>query len=141
MKYGYDEGEVCGRKDCKGVIELRESDRSCSCHIHPPCSACTAEREWCPECGYERKDDFVMNGYLVNHKKTEEAFRCWEPRKLDNTKIDWRNEHHTHFTMKKVGVYPEGTSIEDVRKAVDGTFGGRFDHFGNGTFTFISYTD
>lgn len=54
----------------------------------------------------------------------------WEPRPLDATKVDWHK-----------GVYPEGTGIEEVRKLVDGTFGGRFEHFGGGKFKFIAYTD
>lgn len=141
MKYGCDEGEICGRNGCTAVIELKESDRSCSCHINPPCSACTEAREWCPECGYERKDDFVMNGYVVNQNKTKDVFRCWEPRKLDDTKIDWHSKSHTSSSMIKEGVYPEGTSMAEVRKLVDGTFGGRFERFGAGKFTFIAYTD
>jgi hypothetical protein len=31
--------------------------------------------------------------------------------------------------------------MEDVRKEVDGTFGGRFEYFEDGKFKFIAYTD
>jgi hypothetical protein len=141
MEYGYGEGEVCKRKGCKGVLAVHPVE-GCSCHIHPPCGACTEPAEYCPECGYERKDDFVMNGFVVSPNKETGVFRSWEPRPLDNTKIDWRHEHHTHFTMKKVGVCPEGTTTADILKAVgEGTFGGRFEQFGGGRFTYIAYTD
>lgn len=43
--------------------------------------------------------------------------------------------------MIKEGVYPDGTTIQEVRKVVDGTFGGGFESFRNGKFKFIAYTD
>lgn len=98
-------------------------------------------REFCPECGYERKDDYVMNDFIVSPNKQDDTFRSWEPRPLDNTKIDWRSKGHTHFTMIKEGVYPEGTTKEEVEKEVRGTFGGRFEYFDNGKFKYIAQTD
>jgi hypothetical protein len=43
--------------------------------------------------------------------------------------------------MIKRGTYPPGMTQEEVRKQVDGSFGGRFTEFGNGRFEFIAYTD
>jgi hypothetical protein len=43
--------------------------------------------------------------------------------------------------MIREGVYPDGTSQEQVRELVKGTFGGRFESFGGGKFRFIAYTD
>lgn len=64
---------------------------------------------------------------------------------LDDTKVSWRNRSHSSCSMIKEGVYPQsGDPAADramVRKEVDGTFGGRFEHFGNGKFKFIAYTD
>lgn len=73
MAYGYTEGDVCGRDGCCGVIAIRPSE-NCSCHISPPCSSCTAAREYCPECGHvvEEGEDDVMNDFVV-----------------DLTEIDW----------------------------------------------------
>jgi len=51
------EGEVCGRRGCTGVIRFRESDAQCSCHINPPCSACTDKVLECPECEITSEDD------------------------------------------------------------------------------------
>jgi hypothetical protein len=39
------------------------------------------------------------------------------------------------------GVYPLGTTREEVVALVKGTFGGRFETFGNGKFRYVAYTD
>lgn len=72
---------------------------------------------------------------------THGATEAWEPRPLDPTKIDWYSKSHTNSSMIKEGVYPEGVTQQQVREAVSGTFGGRFEHFGNGRFKYIAYTD
>jgi len=197
LKYGMEEREICNRNSCKGIIATHPVE-NCSCHICPPCGECTSPRNFCPECGWEEKDD-VINDYVVNindidnillaevlnyikdqskqfrqcaghhaeHNRGAEAvairaaeilerietdirsannsatniYKMFTPRPLDPTKIDYRNYSHTHFSMIKEGVYPEGTTMEEVRKVVEGTFGGRFEYFGNGKFKYIAYTD
>jgi hypothetical protein len=64
-----------------------------------------------------------------------------KPRPLDPTKIDYRIHMHTNSSQRVEGVYPEGTTPDQVRALVDGTFGGRFNRFGDGRFEFIAYTD
>ena len=39
------------------------------------------------------------------------------------------------------GVYPPGTTQEEVISKVQGTFGGRLKRFGGGRFLYIAYTD
>lgn len=56
-------------------------------------------------------------------------------------RVQFRCESHSSSSMIKEGTYPEGMSQEEVRKQVDGTFGGRFESFGGGKFRFIAYTD
>lgn len=131
-----EEGDMCREKGCGGRLVYPQAE-NCSCHISPPCSACTSVRLTCPECGWE--DDSPEETYISVAPGLTMAER--RPRPLDPTKIDWRNKMHTHFSMIKEGVYPEGATIEDVRKVVSGTFGGRFEQFGNGRFKFIAYTD
>ncbi|MDH3326888.1 MAG: hypothetical protein OEM38_09255 [Gammaproteobacteria bacterium] len=133
---------VSGRVDllvscgfCEGEIETRAVE-NCSCHISPPCSACTEPRNFCPECGWEEADEPIEEP-----KYTCKPYESPKPSPMDNTKIDWRYKPHTHFTMIKYGVYPEGTTMAEVKKEVDGTFGGRFNYFGGGKFEFIAYTD
>lgn len=43
--------------------------------------------------------------------------------------------------MRKTGVYPAGTTQAEVEAVVAGTFGGRFESFGDGKFDYIAYTD
>ena len=143
--FGYAEGDVCNRYEfvgpyCKGVIQTHPSE-GCSCHINPPCSSCTAPRNFCPVCEWEEKNDMPFNDHIVNVDPKTGVFKHYEWRKLDNSKIDWHSKEHTSSSMIKEGVYPAGTTQDEVRKLVDGTFGGRFEHFGKGHFKFIAYTD
>ena len=137
---GMTEGDVCNRNFCKGIIG-RHPSYNCSCHINPPCGSCTSPRGYCITCGWEEADDEIINDYVVNVNKDTGNYRMWYPRPLDTSKIDWRSKEHTHFSMIKEGCYPEGTTMEQVRKVVDGTFGGRFLSFDNGNFEFVAYTD
>lgn len=139
MQIGYTEGDTCGRDGCAGVIET-DPPENCSCHISPPCASCTAPRSFCPECDWQEKDDplvvmEVTTIYLpfggVERKK----------RILDPTKIDYRIEAHSNSSQKCIGVYPSGTEMREVEAVVKGTFGGRFERFGGGHFTYIAYTD
>jgi hypothetical protein len=136
MYHGYfEEDDRC--PECgKGKLYYPPVE-NCSCHINPPCSACTDNKLICDKCGYEPeepefKDIPVAYGLFM---------REYKPKPLDNTKIDYRIKMHTGSTMIKEGVYPKGTPIEKVRKVVNGTFGGRFEYFKDGKFKFIAYTD
>lgn len=137
---GFCEGDICNRRGCKGVIGTHPAE-NCSCHINPPCSACTAPRGFCPVCGWEECDDVVVNDFVVNVDRKTDTYRTWTPRPLDSSKIDWTSHGHTHSTMIKRGVYPEGTTKAEVEAVVKGTFGGRFKSFGNGNFEYVAYTD
>jgi len=134
------EDDKCNRNGCCGKIEVRPSI-NCSCHINPPCSACTAPRHFCKVCGWEEADDVTINDFVVNIDRKTNNYRCWEPRPLNRNKIDWRNKTHTHFSMIKEGCFPKGTSMEEVRKLVDGTFGGRFTKWDDNRCEFVTYTD
>ncbi|OPB16733.1 hypothetical protein BFW91_01210 [Pseudomonas fluorescens] len=138
--FGYSEGDTCRRNGCKGVIQIRKAE-NCSCHISPPCSACTAPRHFCDACAWDEADDEIINDFIVNVDKSTGNYRSWEPRPLDPTKIDYRIKPHTNSSQICEGVYPEGTTREEVQKLVIGTFGGRFEHFGKGKFKYIAYTD
>ena len=150
MEHGYCEGEKCGRDGCAGKIQMRSPD-NCSCHLSAPCGACTSPRCYCDSCDWDEEDE--PSPVYVPMSKEEQNF--WKAHQeewdrirnapLDNTKVSWRDATHTHFTMIKEGVYPQSDNDaadrEMVRKAVDGTFGGRFEYFGSGKFKFIAYTD
>lgn len=137
---GYCEGDTCNRKGCTGVIDTHPSE-NCACHISPPCSACTSPRNFCPECDWEESEEQVINDYVVQVDRKSGVYKSWEPRPLDRTKIDWHSKAHTNSSMIKEGVYPEGTTRDQVLALVEGTFGGRFEYFRDGRFKYIAYTD
>lgn len=142
------EGEMCSRNGCAGVI-VEAPVENCSCHINPPCGACTTPREHCPECGWQAKnDELPINGFLVRPANPVGAWSSYRERPLDPTKIDWRTKSHTHFSMVKEGIMPAGTTTGEVLEVIGaGTFGGRFDQFIEGQdgkpgrFRYIAYTD
>jgi len=154
---GYLSGEVCERNGCQGVIEEKESDGCCSCHIAPPCSYCETPLEHCPECDWDALEELEAEQHAIwqaamtktPEQKAAER-RYWELTKIkhmakrfDPTKINSRIRSHTHFSQIVEGWFPSHMSREDVRKHANGTFGGRFQHFSKEkqTFTFIAYTD
>lgn len=133
-------GEICNRNGCKGVISRHDSDSCCSCHLSAPCSYCTDSREFCSTCGWEGRDE--QKEVVVNFTPAAyQPFKLKTKIDLDKSKIDWYYEGHSHFSMKKIGVYPEGATRNEVEEKVKGTFGGRFERFGNGEFIYIAYTD
>ncbi|MET3790696.1 hypothetical protein [Aquamicrobium terrae] len=136
---GYAEGEMCNRGGCVGVIELHRSE-NCSCHITPPCLSCTSPRGYCPACDWQEADDpLVVMEVTTIHLPT--GFIERRKRVLDPSKIDYRIEAHSNSSQKVIGVYPEGTARAEVEQRVKGTFGGRFERFGSGHFTYIASTD
>lgn len=138
---GLVKGEMCNRNSCKGILDEHEKEGGCSCHINPPCSYCTTDSAYCPECGWEASDEvderpLVAAGPYSTYKSKTFA-------DLDCSKIDWVYEGGTHFTMNKHGRFPKGTTRAEVEKEVKGTFGGRFAYFDevNCQFEYIAYTD
>lgn len=144
MNIGFCEGDTCNRNGCQGVIDMYPSE-NCSCHLNAPCSACTAPRNFCPECDWEEADEPETRTDTTSANNTAATYPSWTPPPLDPTRIDWRDKPHSSCSMIKEGVYPQsGDDAADramVRKQVDGTFGGRFESFGGGKFKFIAYTD
>ena len=92
---GYEEGDQCGREGCAGIIDERPVE-GCSCHISPPCGACTEPREYCPVCDWRLVDEeTTFNDFKVGPVKANGAWTHYRPRPLDPTKIDWRSKGHT----------------------------------------------
>lgn len=53
---GQEDGELCNRNGCTGRLEVEEPE-NCSCHINPPCAACTSVKLYCPECYWTEEDE------------------------------------------------------------------------------------
>lgn len=138
--HGEELGAVCGRSGCDGIlVELR--DGGCSCHINPPCDSCMSARPSCPVCGWEPAVETIINDHVVRQLPNGRILADLGMRELDPTRIDYHVLCHTHFSQRCVGVYPPGTTAEQVLEKVRGTFGGRFKRFGGGHFEYIAYTD
>lgn len=145
--------EKCNRNGCNGVIIEHETDTSCSCHINPPCSHCTEDRNYCPVCGWEGADDYiepvVTDTQKEYYKKQNEELAVQKDLfykkyrgEIPADKLEIRSESHTHFSMKKIGVFAKGTETQlTLLPKVTGTFGGRFEIFNDFSFSFIAYTD
>lgn len=48
---GTEEGDICGRYGCDGILEYSEVIR-CTCFISPPCSNCVDNPLICPVCDW-----------------------------------------------------------------------------------------
>lgn len=140
LKLGTEEGEVCWRAGCRGVIALQPIV-NCSCHISAPCSACTSVKFHCPECEWVAPD-LEINGFEIMKGATENAaWKSWTSRALDPRRIDYHIDCHTNASQLCHGVYPEGTTRAEVEVQCKGTFGGQFEQFGGGKFRYVAYTD
>ena len=133
----YEEVDKCPK--CRGALEYPEIE-NCSCHINPPCAACTSNELTCTECGHEPNADKGDHTY-ISAGIPGVSIREYKPKPLDKSKIDYRIKMHSSCSQLVYGVYPEGTSRDEVRKVVTGPFGGRFQMFGGGKFRFVAYTD
>jgi hypothetical protein len=92
-------------------------------------------------CGWDEQEEQSSKPVKSAPSSETYDYKPIQLKDLDKTKINWISLHHTHFSMVKKGVYPEGTTEGEVAEKVKGTFGGRFTSFGNGEFEYIAYTD
>ena len=51
MTVGTEEGEICNREGCEGILAYPEVT-NCTCHLSPPCPAHTDNQLECPDCGW-----------------------------------------------------------------------------------------
>lgn len=160
---GYVAGEICNRNGCQGVIKEKDTDSCCSCHQNAPCSHCTTSREYCPDCGWDgreeqididkaneptqdQKDKWAAEREEWKRKSDEFDKKLWGKEKA--TEFDYRVRSHTHFSQKVEGVYPDSMTDKDVIEWVKKNHynqyfgGGRWEKYpSNGIFIWIQYTD
>lgn len=154
---GLIKGEICNRNGCAGIIDEHDTETSCSCHVNPPCSHCNTDRNYCPVCdwqGIDEEKEIAINkeqqekNRLYYEKQNEEfkvARDLFYNRYNGNEpveKLEMRHESHTHFSQKILGVFPPGSeTMVSILPKVTGTFGGRFERWGEYYFSYIAYTD
>lgn len=137
--FGHIYGQICWRNGCQGIIDESPVD-NCSCHLFPPCSACMKDRGFCVVCDWCAADDtdYVAVPTEYTGLYIRETFK---ETPLDPRKVDYRLRGHSSSSMLCEGVYPLHLSLAEVESVVRGTFGGRFESFGDGKFKYIAYTD
>lgn len=142
--HGNEVGSICNRNGCKGTIVEASEDRSCYCHISPPCSVCADDRHYCTDCDWNAADE--QHASYISANESYKSIFVWKSKQerlaeMDHSKIEWISESHSNSSMKKIGKCPLDAKSSEVFEVVKGTFGGRFESFVNGHFTFIAYTD
>ncbi|BEE05656.1 hypothetical protein VAWG002_28520 [Aeromonas veronii] len=150
---GTDDGEICGRDGCDGVMRIVDSGSCCSCHICAPCGHCTEYLVCCDKCGEEfdsSKTQFHEPKQAANQSVTPIKPPVDHFSEMDGSKLDWLSFSHSSCSMIKKGKCPLEMTMDQVREKVNGTFGGRFEHWNEATnqhgkqirvFKFIAYTD
>lgn len=147
--YGVCEEDTCGRNGCQGTIVKDTDAQGCSCHISAPCSYCNCEVQ-CDACDWKSRSEIEpvqqtpvepSDLYKEFKKKREEFLSQLNDRSIEFDKVEYRTESHSNSSMKKIGAYPRGMDRTQLRKEIDGTFGGRFEWITENRFSFIAYTD
>lgn len=73
MKIGTEEGDLCDRKGCHGVLEYPLVE-NCSCHISSPCYPCTDNRLACMACGWVLGDEYEKGeGTMLTKEELNEV--------------------------------------------------------------------
>ena len=75
------------------------------------------------------------------NQRENEFLRKLNDHSVEFEKVAFRTESHSNSSMKKIGAYPRGMSKDQLKKEVNGTFGGRFEWVTENRFSFIAYTD
>ena len=60
---------------------------------------------------------------------------------MDRKTYDVRIEEHSNASQRVAGKYVDGATREEVAREHKGSWGGRFESFGNGEFVYIASTD
>ena len=146
MEEGIEKGYVCNRNGCEAILDEHEKEGCCSCHINPPCGYCMLDTTFCPLCGWDAEEERMEYENNNPPESYQPMFKIKTLDDLDDSKVDWISESHTHFSMKKRGVYPKDwdnqKAIGEILAAgVRGSWGGRFSYIGGGRFTYVAYTD
>lgn len=137
----FEEGDICPTAYCAGVLELPKVE-NCSCHISPPCGACTDNKLTCTACGEEIENEEPPVNHSVRPKPfapfAGHEYKIGEGKRLYNVFYDGSSGSTMVFRGKIEG---NVTKNEIYEKLGDGTFGHRGPHIIGDTFTYTKITD
>ena len=136
-----EEGSKCLEDGCDGAMEYPPVE-NCSCHINPPCGACTGQRLTCTDCGAqeERYDPpaVVYEAPLAPIMRYKQETDLGDGKRL----FDCRYDGSSGSTMVWTGRYEGNVTSADIMKAFgDGTFGHRGPSIYGGHFKYTLITD
>jgi hypothetical protein len=147
MNTVFEEGGKC--PECEGSLYYPKV-RGCSCHINPPCSACTDQRLQCDTCDWEESEpeptppptQAERDGWAKWLKEWEEARQRGHTLPGGGRIFDIHDDGRSGSTMVITGRY-EGdvTAAEIFAYFGDGTFGHRGPTLANGRFSYTKITD
>ncbi|WP_020474510.1 hypothetical protein [Zavarzinella formosa] len=136
---GIEEGGACPEQ-CGGILHNPKVE-NCSCHINPPCSACTDILLACNGCCWEEERKPLKAG------DASSAF-WWERKKPSHdlgggkSIFDYDYDSSSGSTMVFKGRYEGDVTAADIIACLgDGTFGHRGPTMGRGHFTYTKITD
>lgn len=142
----FEEGGDC--PECEGRLFFPPV-QGCSCHINPPCSACTSNGLQCDTCDWEEPE-------YIEPKQTQSERDAWakwieeweEARERGHTFphggriFNIRHDGSSGSTMVFNGEYEGPVTEKDIFSYLgDGTFGHRGPSLFNGRFSYTKITD
>lgn len=137
-----DEGSEC--PNChEGKMEFPPV-HGCSCHIAPPCSACTDRHLTCAVCGFEHIPPQPEMLFIPVTEGLFASFVRNAVADLGNGKrlFNYGYDSRSGSTMVWTGqCTPEVTGKDIINHFGDGTFGHRGPVISNGRFTYTQITD
>lgn len=153
FEINWDGASKCPSCD-KGYLEIDDShleDRGCSCHIAPPCSACTDKGRFlvCNECG-ERVDLHENNKKTEGESLPPTAYRvpfntvCSPKKTVDSLTrgiFNYLTFPGAYYFMYYKGFYPKDWTEEKLLEQFNVCFGYTGFVMKDGYFEIKVYTD
>ena len=143
-----EEGMVCPKCQ-QGHLEIPPV-KGCSCHISPPCSACTDNRLTCDACGWEEPEpeppppptQSERDGWARRQAEWEAARKRGHTFPSGGRIFNVDHDGRSGSTMVFSGEYEGDVTAKDIFEYLgDGTFGHRGPYLGRGRFTYTKITD
>lgn len=117
---------------------------NCSCHVNPPCSACTSNKLTCDDCGWEFDPPAPETSYRIAAPGLTEVYTRNPSVELGGGKriFDFDYNGASGSTMEINGrCTPEVTEADILKYFSSGTFGHRGPVIHGGRFFFTKITD
>lgn len=141
--------EGCKCPECHEGTMAIPPTKNCSCHINPPCGACTEKLLTCDSCGWEFEPEpppaptqSQVNSWAKYMEDMEAARQRGHAFSHGGRVFNIRYDSSSGSTMVFSGQYEGPVTAKDIFDHIgDGTFGHRGPSLSNGRFTYTKITD